>query len=104
MAGLLGADEEQRSQQIGGITLGLAVAHRFAFWVATRLVSAGEFDQDDVELAAAQLAGTAAVAALASPCSSSRLRSSSTRPSWYAVAVLTVAVLIVELKNWLAGY
>lgn len=116
---------------VWGITLGLAVAHWFAFWVATRLVSAGEFDRESVELAAAQLGGAAAVALLASvpllvfPDSvelnatelllsgfvaavgylSMRWSGTSrTRAAAYAVAVLAVAVVIVELKNWLAGY
>jgi len=116
---------------VWGITLGLAVAHWFAFWVATRLVSAGEFGQDDVELAGAQLAGAAAVALLASvpllllPDSvelnatelvlaafvaivgylSMRWSDAGrARAAAYAGAVLAIAVVVVEAKNWLAGY
>jgi hypothetical protein len=35
---------------VWGITLGLALAHWFSFWVATRLVSAGKFAKEDVRL------------------------------------------------------
>ncbi|WP_209022005.1 hypothetical protein [Nocardioides sp. 503] len=116
---------------VWGITLGLALAHWFSFWVATRLVSAGEFERDDLELAAAQLLGATAVAALASLVllvlpDSVELHAAElvlsafvavvgylsmrwsgtgrTRAATYAVAVMAVAVVIVELKNRLAGY
>jgi hypothetical protein len=116
---------------VWGITLGLAVAHWFAFWVATRLVSAGEFDQQDIQLAAAQLAGAGAVAVLASVAlvvfpDSVELNATElvlaafvavvgylsmrwsgatrTKAATYAVVVLAIAVVVVELKNWLAGY
>ena len=116
---------------VWGITLGLAVAHWFAFWMATRLVSAGEFDKEDAELALAQLAGAGAVAVLASitmlvfpdslELNATELVLSGfvavvgylsmrwsdagrTKALAYAGIVLAVAVVVVELKNWLAGY
>lgn len=116
---------------VWGITLGLALAHWFAFWMATRMVSAGEFDREAVELATAQLAGAGAVAVLASVAllvfpDSVELNATElllaafvaavgylsmrwsgtgrTRAASYALTVLAVAVVIVELKNWLAGY
>lgn len=51
---------------IWGGTIGLAVVHWFAFRVAARLFGAGKIRQHDLELGAVQLAGAAAVAALAS--------------------------------------
>ena len=51
---------------IWGVTIGLAAAHWFAFRVSARLVGAGSISQRDLELAAAQLAGAAAVALLVS--------------------------------------
>ncbi|WP_051551801.1 hypothetical protein [Nocardioides sp. URHA0020] len=116
---------------VWGITLGLAVAHWFAFWMATRMVSAGEFDRESLGLAAAQLTGAAAVAVLASipllvlpdsiELNATELwlsafvavvgylsmrwgGTSRVKATAYAGAVLLAAVVIVELKNWLAGY
>jgi hypothetical protein len=51
---------------IWGVTIGLALAHWFAFRVSARLVAAGEVRREDAESAAAQLAGAAVVALLAS--------------------------------------
>ena len=51
---------------IWGVTVGLAVAHWFAFRVSARLVGAGSVRPHDMEAAAAQLAGAAGVALLAS--------------------------------------
>ncbi len=51
---------------IWGGTIGLALVHWFAFRVAARLLGAGKIRQHDLELGAVQLAGAAAVAALAS--------------------------------------
>ena len=42
---------------IWGITLGLAIAHWFAFRVSARMVGAGTVRSSDVEVAGAQLAG-----------------------------------------------
>lgn len=50
---------------IWGTTVGLALAHWFAFRLSTRLVAGGMVRRGDVELAGAQLAGAAIVAALA---------------------------------------
>jgi hypothetical protein len=50
---------------IWGVTVGLAVAHWFAFRVSARMVAAGRVRPHDVESAGAQLAGAAGVALLA---------------------------------------
>ena len=47
---------------IWGITLGLALAHWFAFRLSARMVGAGTVRSSDVELAGAQLLGAAGVA------------------------------------------
>ncbi len=49
---------------IWGTTLGLAVAHLYAFRVSSRLVRGRSFHRGDLESALAQLGGAAAVAAL----------------------------------------
>jgi hypothetical protein len=49
-----------------GITLGLALAHWFAFRVSARMVGAGTVRSSDIELIFAQLLGAAAVAAAVS--------------------------------------
>jgi hypothetical protein len=49
---------------IWGTTLGLALAHFFAFRVASRLVRGSAFHRRDMQLALAQLSGAAVVAAL----------------------------------------
>jgi hypothetical protein len=51
---------------IWGVTVGLALAHWFAFRVSARMVGAGSLRPHDVESAGAQLAGAAGVALLAS--------------------------------------
>jgi hypothetical protein len=67
---------------IWGVTIGLAVAHWFAFRVATRRVCAGRYRRSDVQLAAAQLVGAGAVAVLPRfPWSCFRSRSNSKPPS-----------------------
>jgi hypothetical protein len=116
---------------IWGVTIGLAAAHWFAFRVATRRVSAGRYRRSDVQLAAAQLVGAAAVAVFASipvvlfPKSLeleatelllaafvaavgylAKRGSGASRPTavLYALVVLSAAAAIVVLKNWLAGH
>lgn len=49
---------------IWGTTVGLALAHWFAFRVSARLVAAGAIRRHDAASAAAQLAGASAVAVL----------------------------------------
>jgi hypothetical protein len=51
---------------IWGVTLGLAIAHWFAFRVSARLVGAGSVRPHDVKSGGAQLLGAAGVALLAS--------------------------------------
>ena len=116
---------------IWGVTIGLAVAHWFAFRVSARLVGAGQVRQHDVESAGAQLAGAATVAILASipvivfsqdtelllvelvlagfiaVVGFAVARGSGagrTRATIYAVFVLVLAVAIAVLRNVLAGH
>lgn len=116
---------------IWGVTIGLAVAHWFAFRVSARLVGAGRVHQHDLESAGAQLAGAATVAILASIpvilfAEDSELllvelvlagfiavvgfavaRGSGAgraRATIYALLVLVLAVAIAVLKNVLAGH
>jgi hypothetical protein len=68
VAALLAIDREVHQPTlviIWGTTIGLAVAHLFAFRLAGRLVGTAEADPELARLAAAQLAGAAAVAAVA---------------------------------------
>ncbi len=116
---------------IWGITLGLAIAHWFAFRVSARMVGAGTIRSSDVELAGAQLAGAAVVALIVSAGvlllpDSMELEgaefllaalialigfavargagSSLFRAVVYSLAVLVCAVIIAALKNLLAGH
>jgi hypothetical protein len=116
---------------IWGVTVGLAAAHWLAFRMATRLVGAGRVRRADIEVAAAQVAGAATVAVLASipvvvfPASyelevtGSLLAAfiaavgfvamrggGASRPTalLYALVVLLGAATVVELKNRLAGH
>ncbi len=118
-------------QIVWGVTVGLAAAHWFAFRLSARLVSAGSVRADDVESAAAQLAGAAGVALLATiPVlfvpKSVELEvvelvlaaflavvgfavaraggATRARAVVYALSVLVVAVAIAGLKNALAGH
>ena len=50
---------------VWGTTIGLALAHAFAFRMSARLVAAGRLGRHDADIVAAQLAGAAAVAAVA---------------------------------------
>jgi hypothetical protein len=116
---------------IWGVTLGLALAHWFAFRVSARLVGAGHVRPQDVESGGAQLAGAAAVAVLASvpvvvfPASlelelaelllaafialvgfavARGGGATLIRALVYAAVVLIVSVAIALLKNGLAGH
>ena len=50
---------------VWGVTIGLALAHIFAFRVSARLVAAGRVGPHDAGAVGAQLVGAAAVALLA---------------------------------------
>ena len=52
-------------QLVWGTCLGLVLAHLFAFALAARLAGGGQRDQEDRELALAQLTGAVTIAALA---------------------------------------
>ncbi|MBN2622085.1 MAG: hypothetical protein JXA83_01895 [Acidimicrobiales bacterium] len=60
-----GDDHLRLFELIWGTTVGLSLAHWFAFRLSARLVGAGTFDRHNAEAAAAQLAGAVAVAVLA---------------------------------------
>lgn len=116
---------------IWGITVGLALAHWFAFRVSARMVGAGKVHSSDIQLAAAQLIAAAGVAFLASVAvlllpDSSELAgaefllaglialiglgvalsagASRFRAVVYSLAVLAGALIIAALKNVLAGH
>lgn len=113
---------------IWGITLGLALAHWFAFRVSARMVGAGTVRPSDLELAGAQLACVASVVSvgvLLLPDSlelegaelilaglisligfavARRAGASSLRAVVYALFVLAGAVAIAVVKNLLAGH
>lgn len=134
LAALLALPETASNHLIGlvwGITIGLAAAHFFAFRVSARLVGAGRLHARDVELAAAQLTGAAAVAALATivmivfPAETEddaaelalsgfigcigfvvarRGGAGTVKAIAYGLAVLVLAVGIALLKNALSGH
>jgi hypothetical protein len=114
-----------------GTTVGLAVAHWFAFRVSARLVAAGALGRLEVETAAAQLVGALAVALLATvpvvllPATAeldvvrlvlagfvaavgfavARNSGAGTRRSAiYAASLMVVALAIALLKNVLSGH
>lgn len=118
-------------QIIWGVTVGLAVAHWFAFRMSARLVGAGRVRPHDVQSAGAQLAGAAGVALLASvpvivfPESVELELVELLLAGWiavvgfavargggatraralvYALSVLVLAVAIALVKNVLAGH
>ena len=127
-----GADGEHHTfELIWGTTVGLAVAHWFAFRVSARLVAEGALRREDAETAAAQLTGAAAVALLATvpvlvlPTSVEldvvRLvlaafvalvgyavaRSGGTsqlRSMVYGLVILAVALVVALVKNTLVGH
>jgi len=116
---------------VWGTTLGLALAHWFAFRVSSRLVASGSVRRQDAAAAAAQLAGAAAVGLLATiavllfPDSAEldvvRLvlaalialvgyavargaGASPARSMVYAVSILVIASAVALIKNVLAGH
>lgn len=58
------ASQTELLEVIWGTTLGLALAHFYAFRVSSRLIRGRPFDRGDLRTALAQLLGAAAVAAL----------------------------------------
>lgn len=116
---------------VWGTTLGLALAHWFAFRLSARLVGRGEVGRHDAELAVAQLGGAAVVAAVVSlpvlvlPASAEldaarfvlaaliaaagfavarSAGASTTRSLAYGAAMLAVATAVAVVKNVLAGH
>lgn len=116
---------------VWGTTVGLALAHWFAFRLSARLVAAGTMPRREAAIAGAQVAGALAVAALATvpvivlPATAEldvvRLvlagfvaavavavarsgGASMARSLVYAVAVLVAAATIALLKNVLGGH
>lgn len=116
---------------IWGVSVGLALAHWFAFRVSARLVGAGRVRGHDLESAAAQLLGAGAVAVLATLAvilvpADAELQAvelvlagfvaivgygvarggnaSRPRALAYSAAVLVIAVAIAVVKNTLAGH
>jgi hypothetical protein len=116
---------------IWGTTIGLAVAHWFAFRVSARLVGAGRIGRHDAESAVAQLAGALVVALLATvpvlvlPATAEldvvRLLlagfmaavgyvvargagAGRGRAAVYAAVILVVALVVAVLKNVLSGH
>jgi hypothetical protein len=116
---------------IWGTTIGLALAHWFAFRVSARLVAAGAVRRHDAQAAGAQLGGALVVAVLATvpvvvlPASSELdvvrgvlavfvaavgfavargSGASTTRSLVYAASLLLLASTIAVVKNVLAGH
>lgn len=116
---------------IWGTTVGLVLAHLFAFRVSARLIGRGTVQRDDLETAGTQLAGGVAVAVLASvpvvllPASAELdavlyvlaafiaavayavARRAGARPALalaYVASVVLVAGLVVAVKNGLVGH
>ena len=116
---------------VWGTTVGLALAHWFAFRVSARLVGSGTLDRRNVQISLVQLVGAVAVAALCTvpvlllPASAEldavrvllagfialvaylTARSGDTprgRALFYAGSVLAIALAIAVTKNVLAGH
>jgi len=123
--------ELQVFEIVWGTTLGLSLAHWFAFNVSSRLVSVGQERKRESDVVFAQLAGAAAVAVIAtipivllptsvefdvvrfvlafviSVVGYEVARSSGAdrmRSFLYALAVMVVANLVVVIKNFLLGH
>jgi hypothetical protein len=124
-------NELQVFEIVWGTTLGLSLAHWFAFNVSSRLVSVGQERKRERDVVFAQLAGAAAVAVIAtipvvllptsiefdvvrfvlafviSVVGYEVARSSGAdrvRSFLYALAVMVVANLVVVIKNFLLGH
>ncbi len=137
LAALIALDEDANQGHvrafglIWGTTIGLAVAHAFAFRVSAQVAAGGELDRKDSEIVRAQLAGAAFVGLLctvpvvllpstgefdvarsvlsafiaAMGYSVARLNGASrTRSLIFGGVILTVAVAIALLKNVLSGH
>jgi hypothetical protein len=116
---------------VWGTTLGLSLAHWFAFNVSSRLVSVGQVREREREVVVAQIGGAAAVAIVATipvvllPTSvefdvvrfvlagvigivgyevARTSGADRMRSFGYALAVLFVANLVVVIKNFLLGH
>jgi hypothetical protein len=116
---------------VWGTTIGLALAHVFAFRVSARLVARGSVTGADAEVAGAQLAGAAFVAAVASlpivvlgPTAeldvarvvlalfvaamgylvAKAAGATRGRAITYGIVILVVALVIATVKNILGGH
>lgn len=116
---------------VWGTTIGLALAHWFAFRLSARLVAAGRVHRRDVEVTVAQLVGALVVAVLATipvllfddsnELDATRfvvagfvavvgfeVARAGGAPRWraaiYGAATLVVGITIATLKNVLAGH
>ena len=116
---------------VWGTTMGLAIAHLFAFRLSARLVAAGRVEGHDAQAAVAQLIGAASVAVLATipvfllPATSEldavrwilaiwiaffgyvvakQGGASRSRAMLYGTTTLIIAATIAVLKNWLSGH
>lgn len=125
------AGEARAIGLIWGTTVGLAVAHWFAFRISARLVSGGTFTDEDAHVGLAQLVGAAGVAFLVTvpllvlPASSefdlARLEvaaiiaamgyavgrhsgATRIRAAAYATGILVLGLAIAIAKNHLAGH
>lgn len=134
IAALIAMPEGEEGHVIGivwGITIGLALAHFFAFRVSARLVGAGRVRSEDFKAAAVQLLGAAVVGLLATisallfpesvelvavelvlaafiACVGYAVArvggASPARAVISALIVLVIAVAIALIKNGLAGH
>jgi hypothetical protein len=125
------ADDGHLLELVWGLTVGLALAHWFAFRLSTRLVGEGRIGSSDAELAGAQLGGAAVVAVVVTvaivvaPPSAELLAAELVLAGFlgltgfavargggagrlpailYAVAVVVVAAAVAVVKNVLAGH
>lgn len=133
-AALVAIDDERRLPALGlvwGTTVGLALAHLFAFDLATRLVGGHLTANHDRSLASAQLTGASVIAvvaslpaflvtdenvvdamrfvlsaliALAAFAVGRNSGASTTRSSLFALLVLLVGTAVALVKNLLLGH